>query len=69
MKILSFNVRGAGSIVKSKEVSSLIYKLKADICCLQETKIENMSDSLARALWGDGNFGWVVRNYLVGRVG
>lgn len=62
MKILSFNVRGAGSTVKSKEVRDLIYKLNVDVCCLQETKLENMSEFMARSLWGDGNFGWVVRN-------
>lgn len=68
MKILSFNIRGAGSRVKSKEVRDLINKLGHAICCLQETKLENVTDAMARNLWGEGSFGWVARN-SVGRSG
>lgn len=52
MKIVSFNIRGAGSLVKSKAVRDLIFKLRVDFCCLQETKLENMNESVVRSLWG-----------------
>lgn len=42
MKIISFNIRGVGSRLKNKEVSDFIQTYKINICCLQETKIENI---------------------------
>lgn len=63
MKIMSYNIRGAGSTIKCKEVRELIKKHGIDICCLQETKLESISDAHAKLLWGMGNFGWVTRDF------
>lgn len=68
MKIVSYNIRGAGSRVKRKEVHDLIEKLRVDFCCLQETKLEQMDDRYVRLLWGESNVGWAARE-SVGRSG
>lgn len=67
MKILSYNIRGAGSRIKSKEVRDLICKFDIDFCCLQESKLESMCDSYAETLWG-GRCGWEARD-SIGRSG
>lgn len=59
MKVLSFNVRGAESSVKRKEV--LIRANNIDICCLQETKLEVVNWEYYRMLWGNDSFGWAAR--------
>lgn len=68
MKILSYNIRGAGSSVKLKEVRDSIRKFNIDVYCVQETKLENGTKLNAKSLWGEGNFGWVARE-SIGRSG
>jgi len=51
-KILSWNVRGLNEGGKRLKVRNLIRQWKADIICLQETKLEFISNSLVRSLWG-----------------
>lgn len=61
MKMLSYNIRGAGSTVKSKEVIELINLHKVDFCCLQESKLEKVNANICRSMWGMGNFGWMEK--------
>lgn len=68
MKIFSFNVRELGSSVKKKEVKELIQKHKIEFCCLQETKLESISDLDCKLTWGNKNCGWVFRE-AEGRAG
>jgi endonuclease/exonuclease/phosphatase family metal-dependent hydrolase len=51
-KILSWNGRGLNKGDKRLKVRNLIRQWKADIICLQETKLEFISNSLVRGLWG-----------------
>lgn len=68
MKLISLNIRGLGSTVKRKEVLSLISKLRVDICCIQETKIESMDVNLCKTVWGVIISGGQVEIRLEGRV-
>lgn len=61
MKIISFNVRGAGSKVKCKEVREMINLHKADFCCIQESKLEKVDQIISRSLWGSDNFVWAAK--------
>lgn len=61
MKLLSFNIRGAGSRIKRKQAQDIIRSQGIDFCCLQETKIEAMSDRIVRLIWGGDNVGWADR--------
>jgi hypothetical protein len=51
-KILSWNVRGLNEGAKRLKVRNLLRQWKADIICLQETKLDFVSNSLVRSLWG-----------------
>ncbi|WMV33011.1 hypothetical protein MTR67_026396 [Solanum verrucosum] len=51
IKILSWNVRGLNDSRKRSTIKSLLMKWKADIVCLQETKIED---------WGTWDGQWVL---------
>ena len=43
LKILSWNVRGVNDVSKRKVIKALIRSQKADMVCLQETKMQKMS--------------------------
>ena len=55
LKILSWNVRGANDSSKRKIRKSVIRKQKVDLMCIQETKIQVMSEGVVRSL-GSGRF-------------
>ena len=58
LKILSWNVRGANDRNKRKVIKALIRSQKVDMVCLQETKIQEMSQGVIHSL-GVGRFlGW-----------
>ena len=42
-KIAIWNVRGLNSVARQDSVRSLVESTKADIVCLQETKMEHLS--------------------------
>ncbi|KAL8521151.1 hypothetical protein ACS0TY_011630 [Phlomoides rotata] len=80
MKILSYNVRGLGKKAKRREVRDIIKKQKIDLCCIQETKLEEVSkirctgESEGRSggilsIWNNDVFhkssSWSVRGVLV----
>ncbi|RVW50076.1 hypothetical protein CK203_106843 [Vitis vinifera] len=55
MKILSWNVRGANDSSKRKVIKTFIRNQRVDVICIQETKIQAMSDNIARSI-GSGRF-------------
>ena len=50
LKILSWNVRGANDRSKRKVIKALIRSQKVDLVCLQETKIQEMSQGVIHSL-------------------
>lgn len=68
MKILSFNIRGAGSRIKRKEAQDIIRSQGIDFCCLQETKIEAMNDRTVRLIWGGDRVGRAAREGRSGGI-
>lgn len=55
IRILSWNVRGANDSSKRKVIKALIRSQRVDLFCLQETKIQAMTEGLVRSL-GTGRF-------------
>ncbi|RVW43663.1 hypothetical protein CK203_080464 [Vitis vinifera] len=55
VKILSWNVRGANDSSKRKVIKTFIRNQRVDLICIQETKMQLMTDSIARSL-GSGRF-------------
>jgi exonuclease III len=51
-KIVSWNVRGMNEIEKRWKIRRLLREWKADIVCLQETKLEVISKEVIRSVWG-----------------
>ena len=50
LKLLSWNVRGANDNNKRKVIKALIRDQKANLVCLQDTKIQEMSIGAVRSL-------------------
>jgi hypothetical protein len=59
VKILSWNVRGMNELDKRLQIKSLLKGWKADIICLQETKLGLISNRIVRSLWGGQFVDWV----------
>jgi exonuclease III len=53
MKIISWNIRGLGGVVKRKEVRKLIGESNPSMVCLQETKLPLCDDFLCTSVWGN----------------
>ncbi|KAL8457806.1 hypothetical protein ACS0TY_035616 [Phlomoides rotata] len=58
MKVLSYNIRGAGRREKRREVRELIEKSRIEICCLQEIKVEEVNKRLCKSIWGNSPSDW-----------
>lgn len=52
MKLISWNVRGLGSTLKRNAVRKLVRQERVDLLMLQETKLEEVNNSLFKQLWG-----------------
>jgi exonuclease III len=61
MKIISWNIRGLGGVVKRKEVHKLIRETSPNIVCLQETKLSLCDDFLCTSLWGNAPHAFFFR--------
>ncbi|KAL8557753.1 hypothetical protein ACS0TY_005021 [Phlomoides rotata] len=61
MKILSYNTRGLGKKAKRKEVRIILQKHSIDLCCLQETKLESISENVCKSIWGHSKFDWAFK--------
>ncbi|RVX07360.1 Transposon TX1 uncharacterized 149 kDa protein [Vitis vinifera] len=55
MKIITWNVRGANDSSKRKIIKNYIRNQRVDLMCIQETKIQEMSEGIVRSL-GSGRF-------------
>ena len=55
LKLLSWNVRGANDSSKRKIIKSFVKKQKVDVLCIQETKIQLMTEGVVKSL-GVGRF-------------
>jgi exonuclease III len=51
-KILSWNVRGLNNPAKREDVRQAISSFKADLICLQETKLSSFNPSIIRNTLG-----------------
>ena len=51
LKILSWNVRGLNEEGKRLKIHNLLRTWRADIVCLQETKLEWVTRGLVRSIW------------------
>lgn len=59
IKILSWNVRGLNARDKRVVVKTLLKEWKADVACLQETKLRNVSREVVRELCGSRWVDWI----------
>ena len=50
-KILTWNVQGLNEGNKRLRIKNLLSKWKVDIVCLQETKLEQITNYLVQSLW------------------
>ena len=55
LKLMSWNVRGANDVNKRRIIKSMVRKQKVDLMCIQETKIQLMTDGVLKSL-GVGRF-------------
>ena len=55
LRLLSWNVRGANDSSKRKVIKAMIRSQRVDLFCIQETKIQTMSEGVVRSL-GSGRF-------------
>ena len=51
-RLLSWNVRGINDLRKRDVLKNYLRTWKCDLICLQETKLEDVSLSVIRSLWG-----------------
>lgn len=58
LKLLSWNVRGMRNRDKRVTIHQNIVDVNPNIFCLQETKIQLMSDSMVKDVWGSRPCGW-----------
>ncbi len=59
LKIVSWNVRGLNDSDKRLRVRNLIRLWKADLICLQETKMGYFDRKLIKSLWGSPHVDWI----------
>jgi len=57
-RLLSWNVRGLNDSHKRDVIKSFLREWRCDLICLQETKLEVVSLSVIRSLWGNFSAGF-----------
>ena len=58
LKILCWNVRGLHARDKRATIKTFLKGVRADILCLQETKLASVDRSIVRELWGGHCVDW-----------
>lgn len=58
-KIVSWNVRWLNEANKHMQIKNLLHKWKANIVCLQETKLKKTNRKILRSLWSCAHMDWV----------
>lgn len=56
--MVSYNVRGLGRWEKRKGVKEIVRRVKTDVCCLQETKLELVNRRIINSIWWKTPFDW-----------
>ncbi|GMI69972.1 hypothetical protein HRI_000666500 [Hibiscus trionum] len=56
MRLLSWNVRGLGSLVKRRRVGEVIRKHRFDMALLQESKLKELIPSMVAGMWYSDGF-------------
>ena len=64
LKILFWNVRGLHERDKRLQIKNLIRMWRADIICIQETKVELITRGFVRSLWHCHYVDWVYLGSL-----
>ena len=64
MRIVSWNVRGLNEQDKRLWVRNLIQNWKADIVCLEETKLELINRGVICSLWGGQHVDWLCLGFV-----
>lgn len=64
VRIMSWNVRGVNDRSKRKVIKSVIRKQKVDLFCIQETKMQFMSEEVVRSLGPGRFFDWKALNAM-----
>ncbi|RVW76181.1 hypothetical protein CK203_044278 [Vitis vinifera] len=62
LKIISWNVRGANDSSKRKIIKNYIRSQRVDLMCIQETKIQEMSEGIVRSLGTERFLDWRALN-------
>jgi exonuclease III len=57
-RLISWNVRGLNQGGKRLKIINLLRQWRADIICLQETKLQLITNSIVRSLWGCQFLNW-----------
>ena len=55
IKILTWNVRGVNDPDKRRVIKSFLISNRVDLVCLQETKVQQMNNVMARSLGWAGS--------------
>lgn len=58
MIVVSYNIKEGGSVIKRKRIGLLNQFRKADVCFLQETKLQNFNEKMEKEMWGDREMEW-----------
>ena len=61
MKIVSYNIRGLGGVLKKKEIFNLVSSENPDVVCIQESKLSDVDGRLCGRLCGDPDIGWACK--------
>ena len=70
-KMLSWNVRRLNNLAKCEDVNQIVSILKADLVCIQETKMSAIDSTIVRASPGmeyDSNFAFLSANGTRGGI-
>ena len=62
IKIIFWNVRGVNYPDKRKVIKKFLGRFRADLVCLQETKVQEMNSALVRSLGVGRRLNWEVMN-------
>ena len=63
LKLISWNVRGLNEVDKRLQIRNLLLSWKADIVCLQETKLEWITRGIVRSIWSCPYVDWLYLGF------
>ena len=61
-KIITWNVRGLNEGTKRLQVRNLLHSWKADLVCLQETKLHTVNRKLIQSIWRCRHMDWLCQD-------